>query len=221
MSCPINKFTKTLQFRENRIGSGGPDKRALVSVVVGDVVIDFVHQFTHAAERTAPDRLLGDEREPALDLIEPAGVGGSVVEVVARMADQPGFDLGVLVGGVVVGDQMDFEFARDAAVEMIEKREELLVPMARLALRDDCTIEDVERRKQGSGAVSIVVVSDALDVAKPHRQHRLAALQGLDLTLLVYAQNQGLVRRIEISPTTSRTFSTKNGSVESLKLWLR
>ena len=65
MLCAINKFTKTLQFRENRIGSSGPDKRALVSVVVGNVLIDFVHQFTHAAERTAPDRLLGDEPEPA------------------------------------------------------------------------------------------------------------------------------------------------------------
>ena len=130
------------------------------------VVVDFVHQFAHAAERAAPDRLLGDEREPALDLIEPAGVGGGVVDVVARMAGEPGFDLRMLVGGVVVGDQMDVEIGRDVAVEMIKKGEELLMPMARLALRDDRAVEHVERGEQGGGAVSIVVVGDALDVAQ-------------------------------------------------------
>ena len=72
------------------------------------------------------------------------------------------------------------------------------MPMARLALRDHCTIEDVERRKQRRGAVAKVVVSDAFDVAQPHRQHRLGALQRLDLALLVHAQHQGLVGRIEV-----------------------
>ena len=88
---------------------------------MGDEVIDFLDQFTHVAERAAADGALGDQREPALDLIEPAGVGGSEVKVVAGMAGQPGFDLGMFVGGVVVHDQMDVEFGRDVAVEMLEK----------------------------------------------------------------------------------------------------
>ena len=37
--------------------------------------------------------------QPALHLIEPAGVDGSVVELVARQARQPGLNLGKLVGG--------------------------------------------------------------------------------------------------------------------------
>ena len=45
---------------------------ALMSVVVGDVTIDFADELAHAAERTTPDRVVGDEREPALDLIEPS-----------------------------------------------------------------------------------------------------------------------------------------------------
>jgi hypothetical protein len=56
--CPINKFTKTLEFVEDRIGARGPHKRPLVGIVVSYVVVDLVHQFTHAAEGAAPDRQL-------------------------------------------------------------------------------------------------------------------------------------------------------------------
>lgn len=72
--------------------------------------------------------------------------------------------------------------------------------MAWLASGDDRAVEHVERGKQRSGAVPIVVVGHALDVAQPHRQHRLGALQCLHLALLVHAQHQRLVRRIEIEP---------------------
>ena len=43
-----------------------------MGVVVGHVGVDLPHQFSDVAEGTAPDRLLGDKREPALDLVEPA-----------------------------------------------------------------------------------------------------------------------------------------------------
>ena len=69
--------------------------------------------------------------------------------------------------------------------------------------------------------MALVVVGDAFDVAEPHRKHGLSAFEGLDLALLIDAKHHGLVGRIEIKPTTSRSFSTKNGSVESLKLRVR
>jgi len=72
VSCPINKFTKTLKLGEDRVSGGGPGKGASVEVMVGNVLVDLSHQFAHAAKRAAPDRVLGDEPEPALDLVEPA-----------------------------------------------------------------------------------------------------------------------------------------------------
>ena len=39
--------------------------------MVRDILIDLMHQFAHAMERAAPDRLVSDEREAALDLVEP------------------------------------------------------------------------------------------------------------------------------------------------------
>lgn len=69
---------------------------------MGHVIVDFTDQVAHAAERPPPNRLLRDKSEPALHLIEPARVGGRVVNVEAAMACEPSLDRGMFVGGVVV-----------------------------------------------------------------------------------------------------------------------
>src|ERR1700682_6844292 len=98
----------------------------MMEIVTGDVGVDFLHQLADAAERSAPDCLLSDEAEPALHLIEPTGVGRGVMDVVARPARQPGLNLGMLVGAVVVPHQMDVEPGRAAAGGGIKKGEEFL-----------------------------------------------------------------------------------------------
>ena len=61
---------------------------------------------------------MGDDAEPAFDLVEPRGVGGCVVDGVSRAPCEPGFDLGVLVSGVVVGDEVDIERFGDVGVDV-------------------------------------------------------------------------------------------------------
>jgi len=78
-----------------------------MQVVMSHIGIDLLHQLFDAAEGTAPDCLLSDESEPALDLIEPAGVSGRVMNVVALMTCQPGFYFGMFVSAVVIGDEME------------------------------------------------------------------------------------------------------------------
>jgi hypothetical protein len=46
------------------------------------------------------------------------------------VSGEPGFDLGVVVGGVVVEDEMDLETLGDLAVDRLEEGEELDVPVA-------------------------------------------------------------------------------------------
>ena len=121
-------------------------------------MVDYADLFAHAAKRTAPDRVLGNECEPALDLVKPTGVGRRVVDVEARVAREPGFDPRMFVGGVVVRDQMDFEVDRNVAVEVLKEREKLLMAMTRLALGADRPGEHIKRREQRGGAVPIVVV---------------------------------------------------------------
>ena len=79
-----------------------------------DEAVDLLGQFFDAGEGAAPDGFLGDDAEPALDLIEPRGIGRCEVDVVARAFGEPGFDLGVFVGGVVVEDDVSSRSAGTA-----------------------------------------------------------------------------------------------------------
>ena len=83
-----------------------------------DEVINLSHQFFDTGEGATTDRLLGDETKPTLDLIEPRAVRRGVVDVVAWAFGEPRLDLGVLVGGVVVDDQMHIELSGHVAIEV-------------------------------------------------------------------------------------------------------
>jgi len=57
-----------------------------VGVVALHEQLDLLLEFAHAGERVATDGALGDQREPALDLVEPRAVGGREVQMDARVA---------------------------------------------------------------------------------------------------------------------------------------
>src|SRR6202047_251187 len=154
----------------------------MMEIVTGDVGVDFLHQLADAAERSAPNCLLSDEAEPALHLIEPTGVGRGVMDVVARPR-QPSLNLGMLVGAVVARHQMDVEPGRNAAVEVIKKREKFLVAMARLAQGNHFAIKGIACRDQGGSAVAVVIVSYSFEIAQSHRQGRCGTLPRPDLDL--------------------------------------
>ena len=71
-----------------------------------------------AAMRAALDLLVGEQREPAFDLVEPGGAGRREVEVIARVAGEPGFDGWRFVGGVIVEHQMDVEIGRHGLLDL-------------------------------------------------------------------------------------------------------
>ena len=73
--------------------------------------------------------------------------------------------------------------------------------VARLALGQHLPVGDVEGGKQcGLVLVPLVVVGDAVDVAEPHRQNRLGALERLDLAFLIDAQDDRMIWRVEVKP---------------------
>lgn len=66
--------------------------------------------------------------------------------------------------------------------------------------------------------MAAIVMRAALDLPGSHRQQRGCAVQGLDLRLLIDAQDERFIRGMEYSPTISRTFSTNSGSADNLNL---
>ena len=77
------------------------------SAVVLEVFLNGCFEFGDALEHAATDLIAGDQAEEAFDLAEPGGGCRSEVHMEARMFC---VDLGMLVGGVVVGDQMQVSF---------------------------------------------------------------------------------------------------------------
>src|SRR5262245_6209188 len=146
---PRNNVTKPAELGEDVGGGGRPGEGPRAGVVGGNEGADPGDQFLGAGKRTAPDLTAGQDREPALDLVEPRGVGRGVMGMEARPRREPSADLGMLVGGVVVDDEVDVEMARHRTIDALEKGQEFLVAMACPTLGQDLAIGDVEGGKQG------------------------------------------------------------------------
>ena len=171
-----------------------------ILVVIVQVLFDRSDKLPHVAETAPPDALVGAIAEPALDQVQPGTRSGDKVQVEPRMPAEPGFHPRVRVGPVIVHDQMQIELGRRLGVDCLEEPDEFLVPMPRHAVADDFPIEHAQGRKQGGRAVAFVVVRHRSTAAFLQRKARLGAIEGLDLALLVDAQDQGLVRWIEVEP---------------------
>ena len=122
------------------------------------------------------------------------------MDVEARSGREPGPHFRMLVGRIVVHDEMGVEIGRDHGVDMLQEVQELLVAMTLSALCDHLTVGDIERSEQCGRSVPDVVVGDAFRVAQPERQDRLRPFQRLDLGLLVDAQHHGVVGGIQVQP---------------------
>ena len=77
------------------------------------------------------------------------------------MLGQPSTDLFLLVGGIVVEDDMDGLVRRQFGLDGIDEPDKLLMAMALHVAPDDGAIEHVQRREQRGCAVALVVVGHA------------------------------------------------------------
>src|SRR4029077_1383205 len=139
---------------------------------------------------TAPESLSGELSEPALDLIDPRCRSRREVDMIMWTTGEPRLDLGRLVGGVVVHDDMDAEPFGHMSVDLLEEVQELDRPVSLVAFADDEARCDVERCEQRCRAVPHVTVRPAFGHARHHRQDRLLAIERLDLAFLVNAKDK-------------------------------
>jgi len=164
--------------------------------MTADVIRNGLDEFLDVAEGSATRALLGEVSKPAFDPIEPGTGRGGKVQVKARMATEPTLDTGMLVGGVVVHDQVQVEFARCLLVEALQEADKFLMPVLRHAVPDDGAVERTQSREQGRRAVALVVVRHGAAAARFHRQARLGSVESLNLALFIDTEHQRLVGRV-------------------------
>ena len=116
------------------------------------------------------------------------------------VAKQPALDVGRLVGGIVVEDEVDFELGRDFFIDLDQELLELFGPAALLERTDDLSRCHVERGEEAGGAVTYVVVGSALGGGGHHGKDRLEPVERLDLGFLVHAQDGRALWRVQVEP---------------------
>lgn len=140
------------------------------------------------------------------------------MHVKARVARQPGLDLGVFVGDVVVHDQMQVQIGWGLLVDLAQEVQELLVPMLGANTRDHLSVGHIECGEQGRRAVANVVVGDPLDVANPMGSTGCVRSSAWIWLFSSTHSTSAWSGGFRYSPVMSRTFSTKARSLDSLKL---
>ena len=152
------------------------------------------------AVRAARAASAGQLGEPALDEVQPRRAGRGEVQHEARVGGQPALDRRRLVGGGVVEHEVDVEVGGDLAIERGQELLELDRAVAGVQRADDLAGGDVQRGVEARGAGALVVVGGALGRAGQHRQDRRGAIERLDLGLLIDAQHDRALGRVEIEP---------------------
>src|SRR5512139_1459896 len=127
-------------------------------VVIVDIVSDSSNQCRHILERTSTDAFDGKLSEPTLDQVHPRTGCWNKVQMEPWMPFEPRLYAGMLVGAVIVYDQMQIESGWDLSVYSLEKTDEFLMPMVGHAVADHLAIEHTEGCKESGRTVAFVIV---------------------------------------------------------------
>src|SRR5436190_3247652 len=104
----------------------------------------------------------------------------------------------MFVGGVVIEDEVEIAIRWSLRVDELKELEPFLMAMPILALPNQLAVGHIERRKQGRGAVADIIMRHGSGASFLERQSRLRAIERLDLALLIAAENDRMLGRIQI-----------------------
>src|SRR5262249_28654782 len=110
-----------------------------------DVAANGGDQGRHAVEGPPAQALAGDLGEEALDEIQPGSASRGEVEMKARVRGEPCLHRRMLVGAVVIENEMDILAPRGLPIDSVQEYQELGV--ARLTALDDVAFENIQGRK--------------------------------------------------------------------------
>ena len=97
------------------------------------------------------------------------------------MTLEPAGNLGVLVGRIVVANDVKLELGSDLLIDLAQEGQPLLMAMARSGVGKYLAGKVVQGGKEGHRSMAIVVVGLGANVSLALRQARLGAFEGLAL----------------------------------------
>lgn len=142
------------------------------------------------------------------------------MQMEARVSGKPGFDPGMFVRRIIVGDGMNIEIGRCATVDRFEKLQKFLVAVPFHALPDNLAFQNIQRGKRGKqcrGAVAFVIMRHGSGTAFFHRQSGLGTVKRLYLCLFIEAEHQSMFRRVQIKTHDIFQFFNKVRIVRQLE----
>ncbi len=163
-----------------------------------EIVFDRRLQLPRAAMGPPADLFFREGGKPSFDQIEPGSARGGEVHMEARPLGQPGTDGRRFVRAVIVQDQVNIQRCGDRVVDSIQERPKLDSPMPPMALPDHLPGFHIQGGKEGRRPVATVVMGAPFNLPGSHRENGLCAIQRLNLGLLIDAQDQRTLRRIEV-----------------------
>lgn len=153
-------------------------------------------------------RLLPEDAEPALNLVQPGSMCGCIVEMDVGMPGQPPVMLG-FVDIEVVQDDVQLR-VRIVGQNMIREIEELPAAPARVVSNLYQADGHLLRGQQGCSAMTLILLSKASQgLAIRQAQLSLGTFQGLESWFLIDAEHKSILWRIQVESHNMRRFSSK------------
>jgi hypothetical protein len=83
--------------------------------------IGFFSKFFGTAKGSPAEGFAGDYAEPGIDLVQPGRVGWGEMDMIPGSSGKPGANLFVLMGRIVVHNNMHIQFLRHVRFPVLEK----------------------------------------------------------------------------------------------------
>ena len=187
----------------------GPLEWPCVFVVVANVLHYFSFEICFRSEDASCDKIPLNLRKPYLDLIKPGTISGSIVHVHIRVFMQEERNAFGLMGGEIVGDNMNLFTLRLGTDQVGEEGHELGAGMSIGGFTHDCATRGIQRRIKRDRAVTVILKSVPFGSSRRKRQDRIKPVECLNGGLFVDTEDRRMGRGLQIQTKNFGCFALK------------